>query len=25
MVLPWVVERILATAPPGADISSWRY
>ncbi len=25
MVLPWVVERILATAPPGADVSSWRY
>lgn len=25
MVLPWVVERMLATAPPGADLSSWRY
>jgi hypothetical protein len=25
MVLPWVVERILATAPPGADVRSWRY
>lgn len=25
MVLPWIVERILATAPPGADIRSWRY
>jgi len=25
MVLPWVVERILATAPAGADIQSWRY
>ncbi len=25
MVLPWVVERILDTAPPGADIDSWRY
>lgn len=25
MVLPWVVERILATAPSGADIQSWRY
>jgi len=25
MVLPWVVERILDTAPPEADIESWRY
>jgi hypothetical protein len=25
MVLPWVVDRILDTAPPGADIESWRY
>ncbi|MGH7175833.1 MAG: hypothetical protein ACREJC_00505, partial [Tepidisphaeraceae bacterium] len=25
MVLPWVVERILDTAPAGADIDSWRY
>ena len=25
MVLPWVVERILDTAPPEADIDSWRY
>ncbi|MFZ9905638.1 MAG: hypothetical protein ACO3GE_09575 [Steroidobacteraceae bacterium] len=25
MVLPWVVERILATAPLGADTDSWRY
>ncbi|MGH8221575.1 MAG: hypothetical protein ACREQZ_01250 [Woeseiaceae bacterium] len=25
MVLPWVVERILDTAPPDADIDSWRY
>jgi hypothetical protein len=25
MVLPWVVDRILDTAPPGADIDSWRY
>ena len=25
MVLPWVVERILDTAPPGADVDSWRY
>lgn len=25
MVLPWVVERILATAPSGADTDSWRY
>jgi hypothetical protein len=25
MVLPWVVERILDTAPPGADVESWRY
>lgn len=25
MVLPWVVKRILETAPPGADLQSWRY
>lgn len=25
MVLPWVVERILDTAPEGADVESWRY
>ncbi len=25
MVLPWTVERMLATAPPGADLTSWRY
>jgi len=25
MVLPWVVDRILDTAPPGADVDSWRY
>jgi hypothetical protein len=25
MVLPWVVERILDTAPPDADVDSWRY
>lgn len=25
MVIPWAVERILMTAPPGADIRSWRY
>jgi hypothetical protein len=25
LVLPWVVERALATAPPGADVTSWRY
>jgi hypothetical protein len=25
MVLPWAVERMLATAPPGADVRSWRY
>jgi hypothetical protein len=25
MVLPWAVERILATAPSGADVRSWRY
>ena len=25
MVLPWVVERILDTAPEGADVDSWRY
>jgi hypothetical protein len=25
MVLPWIVERILDTAPPEADIDSWRY
>ena len=25
MVLPWVVERILQTAPAGSDVTSWRY
>lgn len=25
MVLPWVVDRILDTAPAGADVDSWRY
>jgi hypothetical protein len=25
MVLPWAVERMLQTAPPGADVRSWRY
>jgi len=25
MVLPWAVERMLLTAPPGADLRSWRY
>lgn len=25
MVLPWVRERALRTAPPGADTTSWRY
>ena len=25
MVLPWVVERMLTTAPEGADLTSWRY
>ena len=25
MVLPWAVERMLQTAPPGADLRSWRY
>ncbi|MGH7713755.1 MAG: hypothetical protein ACREOG_20900 [Gemmatimonadaceae bacterium] len=25
MVLPWAVERMLTTAPPGADLRSWRY
>ena len=25
MVLPWAVERILRTAPAGADVRSWRY
>ncbi len=25
MVLPWAVERMLMTAPPGADVKSWRY
>jgi len=24
-VLPQMVERILRTAPPGADVTSWRY
>jgi hypothetical protein len=25
MVLPWAVERMLRTAPPGGDLRSWRY
>jgi hypothetical protein len=25
MVLPWAVERMLMTAPAGADLKSWRY
>jgi hypothetical protein len=25
MVLPWAVERMLETAPEGADLTSWRY
>jgi hypothetical protein len=25
MVLPWAVERMLMTAPDGADVKSWRY
>lgn len=25
MVLPWAVERMLRTAPAGADLKSWRY
>jgi hypothetical protein len=25
MVLPWAVERMLETAPDGADLTSWRY
>ncbi len=25
MVLPWAVERMLTTAPAGADLASWRY
>ena len=25
MVMPWAVERMLRTAPPGADLRSWRY
>ncbi len=25
MVLPWAVERMRMTAPPGADVKSWRY
>jgi hypothetical protein len=25
MSLPWFVERMLTTAPPGADLRSWRY
>ena len=25
MVLPWAVERMLSTAPAGADLRSWRY
>ena len=24
-VLPWAIERILQTAPSGADLRSWRY
>jgi hypothetical protein len=24
-VLPWAVERMRMTAPPGADLTSWRY
>jgi hypothetical protein len=24
-VLPWAVERMLQTAPAGADLKSWRY
>ncbi len=25
MTLPWFVERMLSTAPPGSDLRSWRY
>ena len=25
LVMPWAVERMLKTAPAGADIGSWRY
>jgi hypothetical protein len=25
MVLPWAVQRMTTTAPPGADVRSWRY
>jgi hypothetical protein len=25
MVMPWAMERMIMTAPPGADIRSWRY
>jgi hypothetical protein len=25
MVLPWAAERMLMTAPKGADTRSWRY
>jgi len=25
MMLPWAVERMLQTAPQGADLKSWRY
>jgi hypothetical protein len=25
MVLPWAAERMLMTAPKGADLRSWRY
>ena len=25
MVMPWALERMLKTAPPGADVRSWRY
>jgi hypothetical protein len=24
-VLPWAVERMIMTAPKGADVQSWRY
>jgi len=25
MFIPKIVERILKTAPPGSDLTSWRY
>jgi hypothetical protein len=25
MVMPWALERMLKTAPPGSDVRSWRY